>query len=72
MIQAFNVIAYQMAFAKPILLAQGVSKAMVTTAGGLLVAIPVLFFYSFFRARVQELTHVIEDYSNDILRIFEG
>ncbi len=71
MIQAFNVIAFQSAVVKPILLAGGVSKAMVTTAGGLIVAIPAMMFYSFFRGKVQEISNVIEGYSTEIIRIIE-
>ena len=51
MIQAFNVIAFQTAVVKPILLAGGVSKAMVTTAGGLIVAIPAMLFSGFAKNR---------------------
>lgn len=69
MIQAFNVIAFQTAVVKPILLAGGVSKAMVTTAGGLIVAIPAMIFYSYFRAKVQEISGIIEGYTNDITKI---
>jgi len=36
-------------------LAAGISKALVTTAAGLSVAIPALMFYRFFRRRVDEL-----------------
>lgn len=71
MIQAFNVVAFQSAVVKPILLAGGVSKAMVTTAGGLVVAIPVMIFYSYFRAQLQEITNIVETYSTDVLRILE-
>jgi biopolymer transport protein ExbB len=56
---------------KPLLLAGGVSKAMVTTAGGLIVAIPAMLFYSYFRGKVQEISHVIESYSTEIIRIIE-
>lgn len=71
MIQAFNVIAFQAGVVKPILLAGGVSKAMVTTAGGLIVAIPVMLFYAYFRGRVQEVTDVVENYSTDIMKLIE-
>lgn len=72
MIQAFNVIAFQAAVVKPILLAGGVSKAMVTTAGGLIVAIPAMIFYAYFRGRVQEISNVVESHCSDILKIMEG
>jgi len=71
MIQAFNVIAFQSAVVKPLLLAGGVSKAMVTTAGGLIVAIPVMMFYSYFRGRVQVISNIVESYSTEIIRIIE-
>ena len=71
MIQAFNVIAFQAAVVKPMLLAGGVSKAMVTTAGGLIVAIPAMIFYSYFRGRVQEITNVVESSTSDILKLME-
>lgn len=71
MIQAFNVIAFQSAVVKPILLAGGVSKAMVTTAAGLVVAIPVMLFYTYFRGKVQGISHQIETYGTDIIKIFE-
>ena len=72
MIQAFNVIAFQTAVVKPILLAGGVSKAMVTTAGGLIVAIPIMIFYAYFRGKVQEISSIVESYLTDIIKIVEG
>ena len=69
MIQAFNVIALQTAIVKPILLAGGVSKAMITTAGGLIVGIPGLAFYSFFRMKLQAILHVAEYYITDIMSL---
>ena len=69
MIQAFNVIAFQTAVVKPILLAGGVSKAMVTTAGGLIIAIPALIFYSYFRGKVQTIANRVETYSTDLIKL---
>jgi biopolymer transport protein ExbB len=71
MIQAFNVVAFQTAMVKPILLAGGVSKAMITTAGGLIVAIPAMIFYAYFRGRVQQIVNTVEGYVSDIIKIFE-
>lgn len=67
MIQAFNTIAFEAAVVKPILLAGGVSKAMVTTAGGLTIAIIAIVFYSFFRFRVQHITNLVETHTHEIL-----
>ncbi|MFC1510369.1 MotA/TolQ/ExbB proton channel family protein [Candidatus Omnitrophota bacterium] len=69
MIQAFNVIAFQTAVVKPLLLAGGVSKAMVTTAGGLIVAIPALLFYSYFRGRVVKISNKVENVSADVIKL---
>lgn len=71
MIQAFSVIVVQSSGVKPILLAAGVSKAMITTAAGLMVAIPVMLVYSYFRAKVQEVSNVVEIYSTDIIKIID-
>ena len=69
MIQAFNVIAFQVAIVKPILLAGGVAKAMVTTAAGLIVAIPLMILYSFFKLKLQSLLSILERYTTDIMGI---
>ena len=55
MFQAFGGIASDVAAgAKPVVLAQGVSQAIVTTIFGLVVAIPSLVLYAFFRRRAQK------------------
>lgn len=66
MIQAFNVIAFQTGAVKPILLAGGISKAMVTTAAGLIIAIPSMMFHSFFRGKIQSVIAQLEDISTDL------
>jgi len=61
MFQAFGGIASDVsAGAKPIVLAQGVSQAIVTTIFGLVVAIPSLVAYAFFRRRAQRRIAEIE------------
>lgn len=69
MIQAFNVIAFQTGAVKPILLASGISKAMVTTAAGLIIAIPAMIFYSFFKGKVQNFTARLEDLSTELFHL---
>ena len=69
MIQAFNVIAFQAGAVKPILLASGISKAMVTTAAGLIIAIPAMIFYSFFRGRMQDVTARLENISAELYHV---
>jgi biopolymer transport protein ExbB len=72
MIQAFNSIAFQTAVVKPILIAGGVSKAMITTAAGLMIAIPASAFYSYFKTKVQEVTNIVEAYASDMMRMIEN
>jgi len=72
MIQAFHAVPLQSASLKTTLLAAGISKAMVTTASGLVVAIPSLMAYSYFRGQVQQITNVIEIYSTDIIKAIQN
>jgi biopolymer transport protein ExbB len=53
MIKSFTVVASDIAASRPMLLAHGISEALVATAAGLLVGIPAMVAYSFFRGRVQ-------------------
>ncbi len=55
MIHSFNQIAASDAMGKQELLAGGISEALLTTAGGLTVAIPSLVAYLFFLGRVDRL-----------------
>ena len=72
MIQAFHAVPLQSASVKTTLLAAGISKAMVTTASGLIVAIPALIAYSYFRGKVQQVTNMVEIYSTDIIKAIQN
>jgi biopolymer transport protein ExbB len=72
MIQAFHAVPLQSASLKTTLLAAGISKAMITTASGLVVAIPTLMAYSYFRGQVQQVTNAIEIYSTDIIKAIQS
>lgn len=50
-------------------LADGIAEALMTTAAGLMVAIPALLFYRYFRGRVDELVVTMEQES---LRLVEA
>src|SRR5215469_4550360 len=54
-IKAFNDISTSDAMGRPELLSRGISEALITTAGGLAVAIPALVCYLFFLSRVDQL-----------------
>lgn len=60
LIQAFNTIAVQSEGAKALMLAGDIRKAMVTTAGGLIVGIPAMGFYFFFKGRLTQITADLE------------
>ncbi|MCY3004931.1 MAG: MotA/TolQ/ExbB proton channel family protein [Planctomycetota bacterium] len=55
MIQSFNDISNSQAMGRPDLLAGGIGQALLTTAAGLLVAIPAYALYIFFVARIDSL-----------------
>lgn len=67
MFQAFGGIASDVsAGAKPVVLAAGVSKAIVTTIFGLTVAIPSLIAYAFFRRRAAKRIAELEEAADEI------
>lgn len=67
MMQSFQVVALDIAKAKPMLLANGVSMALITTAFGLIVGIPSMMFYSYFRGRATKLVSHLESASGELL-----
>ena len=62
MIKAFNVIS-ESGTGNPSLVASGISEALITTATGLIVGIPTLAIYYYFRGRVDKLIFEMEDAS---------
>jgi len=60
MLTSFGAVALDIHKARPMVLAAGVSQALVTTAAGLIVAIPAMMFYSIFRGRLHKLTGAME------------
>lgn len=66
MLTAFNSVALDIAKAKPMVLAAGVSQALITTAAGLIVGIPAMMAYAFFRGRASRLISVLETVSADL------
>jgi biopolymer transport protein ExbB len=67
MLRAFGSIAHDFAKAKPVLLAEGVSQALVTTAFGLIVGIPAMMFYAYFRRQSSRMVSDLESASTDLL-----
>ncbi|MBN1270592.1 MAG: MotA/TolQ/ExbB proton channel family protein [Kiritimatiellae bacterium] len=69
MLKAFNAVALDIAKAKPMVLAAGVSQALITTAAGLIVGIPAMIFYFYFRGRTAKLISNLEAVSAEILAL---
>ena len=72
MVHAFGVVALDLAKAKPMVLAGGVAEALVNTAGGLIVGIPAMMFYAYFRGRSSKLVSELEAASLDLLTSLIG
>lgn len=53
-------------------LAQGISKALITTAAGLSVAIPALMFYRYLRGHVNELIIAMEQEALKLIEVLHG
>ncbi|MBM4162829.1 MAG: MotA/TolQ/ExbB proton channel family protein [Lentisphaerae bacterium] len=60
MLKAFGSVATDVASAKPVVLAAGISQAIVTTIFGLLVAIPAMVAYAYFRRRASRQIAALE------------
>lgn len=72
MIEAFQTIAAKGASVTPADLADGISKALVTTFLGLLVAIPTMIAYFFFRNKVVRVTLEIGAIADELVERFRG
>jgi biopolymer transport protein ExbB len=60
MIKSFAVVSGDMTGARQAMLAGGVAEAFVATAAGLLIGIPAMAAYAFFRGRVQLMISELE------------
>ncbi len=70
MIHSFGSLATDVATSKPMMLASGVSEALVCTASGLVVGIVAFTGYAYFRGRVQRLNADLEAAATQILAVF--
>lgn len=68
-VQSFGVIAIDAASTRPTMLAQGIGEALIATAAGLLVGIPAMAAYAFFRGRVHALISDLEAASTHLLAL---
>jgi biopolymer transport protein ExbB len=66
MINAFGAVA-QAGMGNPGLLAGGIGQALLTTAAGLIIAIPAMLIHRLLVSRVETLTNDLEDLGSDLL-----
>ncbi len=72
MIEAFMSIANgQVPGVREMGMAEGVSKALIATAGGLAISIPALAFYSIFRGRVQKYVSELEAAATHLIALLQ-
>jgi biopolymer transport protein ExbB len=72
MMQAFSAIAFDSAQVKGLTMAYSVSMAMITTAGGLVLAIPALGVYYFLRGRVVKIIAAVEAQASEFVELLSG
>ena len=71
MVLAFSSIAADNAQVKSMAVASSVSKAMICTVGGLVVAIPSLAVYYYLRGRVVKIIAAVEAQSSEIIALLD-
>jgi biopolymer transport protein ExbB len=69
MIGSFDVLGTGKGASRPDELAVGISKALVTTCMGLVVAVPLIFLHSYFRDRVTRIAQELSALCERVLRI---
>jgi len=71
MIKIFSAVTEQ-GVSDPSVLAGGIAEALITTAAGLLVAIPALLFYRYFQRRVEGLVVSMEHEALKLVEVLHG
>jgi biopolymer transport protein ExbB len=72
MLNAFNAVALENSIAKPLALAGGVSQALVATCFGLIVGIPAMGFYGYFRRKASAVVSSLEVASLQIYTVLSA
>lgn len=71
-IEAFNVLNRLQGVGDPAKLAEGIATALLTTVGGIVVAVPALIFYNYFVARINRLETELRGFVGQITALREG
>jgi biopolymer transport protein ExbB len=72
MIMAFATLGTEAGAAKNAMLATNISQALYTTAAGLIIAVPALGFYSFFRNRAAKIILNMEALTMELMKKVKG
>ena len=70
MIGAFDTVAQAEEMGNAAILADDIAKALVTTAGGLMVAIPMLGFYHYFKSRTNHYAIMLEEDAGELFSLW--
>lgn len=70
--RAFGVLGKFGAVSDPSALASGVAEALITTVGGLVVAIPVIMFYNYFASKVNYIMTRLETQVNSLVELISS
>ena len=68
MIESFEMVALAGSLGDATLLADGISKALVTTAVGLIIAVPALALYHFYKVRIQGFGILLEEETSRLIK----
>jgi biopolymer transport protein ExbB len=71
MIKIFDAVSAQ-GMTSPAQMASGIAEALITTAAGLLVAIPALFAYRFYRGKVERVVVKMEQEALKLIEVIHG
>ena len=71
-IEAFGVLGKFGAVGDPGLLAKGIAEALLTTAAGIVVAIPAVIFYNYLVSKVNHLIIRLENRVNELVLLLRG
>lgn len=69
-IQSFQMLG-ETGIENPQAVTAGIAQALITTAAGLLIAIPCLFAYNYFNSKIQNTTVDIEKYATSLEVVYE-
>lgn len=69
MISSFQLLGEAQGAARPDELALGISQALITTCMGLILAVPLTFFYAFFRDRINRIAQETGAIGDKMLRV---